>query len=144
MLRDARWDRQHKQFMRELATRYSTKVTLALVESFDSPDVAARLLRFPGGRPPENVIVLERTSLTPERLMHTLTALSESRLQDGELPGKRVSLVFADGSPTKPITPDEKTYASRMIAELLAAEPSTLPEVGTVPAVTIEVGPVKE
>lgn len=141
-IRDAERAHQQSVEMRAAATRYKAPVTVALVDSFKSSQVRARVIRDPIVQP-DNIVVLARSSLSPAVVQAAFALLDESRRRHGEIAGKRVEMLVRSGRKERPLSQSAVDSAQALIDRLQKAPRREVPHVGrSIVAMTIEVDPV--
>jgi len=138
-IREARRKEQLLAERRQDAAVYHAEVTFALLRRVRESKIAAILTRTPRG---DNIIGVFDSDLTPERIAQALRMLARSRAKDGDIPLDQVR-AYADRGTTAPhASPDERAFASAVIAKLRQAEPRTVASYGIVPTISVTIGPL--
>ena len=119
------------------ATIYEAQVTIAVVESFDSPDTSARIHRHRGA----NLIVIRRASLSEAHIAAALATISRSRLQQGHLLGEPLTIDLPAEPRVPPLSEEQRAMARSAKEELLAAPSRMVPGFGDIPAISLTLPP---
>jgi hypothetical protein len=85
-----------------------------------------------------NIVAMKRSAVSPELLSTLLNTLAKSVEQDGPAPIRTITVIVRDGTRRQRLYPGEQINPHDTISRLLAAAPTSVPGVGVVPAITLE------
>ena len=138
-LREARFRDERVAEMQAVAALRSAPVTVGLLPAASDRKSAFVVVRTRIG---ENFILLSSPDLTPEKVAHSFRTLARSRARHGEFPAEPVRVYAARGK-APPASAEERAFAEDVLVQLERAPMKPIPGYGTIPAVTVTVGPAK-
>jgi hypothetical protein len=97
---------------------------------------AVRLTPGPAGL---NMVILKRSSLTPELLFTATQSLTQTVKRFGARPAHKISVYFMRDHGAPMMTAQDKAWAQDIIERLVHAKARTIPALGSQPAITLSV-----
>jgi hypothetical protein len=113
-------------------------VTFLLKNDFSTPGLAA-VVRQTGGPSSQNLIALNRASVSPEVIYLAVTSLGRSIKRFGDEPTRPSDIRISSAARRPALSTASRAEMQAFAQQLLTASAKDIPKVGRVPAFTVNV-----
>lgn len=114
----------------------ASRVTIIVMDDFSTPGIVALVRRVAGSA--ETLIAVKKTALTPPLIAAALRLVPKVRDASVDPRAGRVDILVRSKTELPPVSGRDKSRVAQIIAQLKSAPKMHIPNVGSHPAITME------